>query len=68
MREKFFSCYDEVFDENRNIKNCGREKCIQLIEAAQSLTGTKTGQYGSTITGFMNKKEIIKLYVMLIMD
>ncbi len=68
MREKFFSCYDEVFDEYGNIKSCGRENCIRLIEAAESLPGTRSGQFGSNQTGFMDKQEIFKLYITLILD
>lgn len=69
MREKFLSCYDEVFNEDGTQKNCGREKCIQLIKIAEELCPyTEADNFGSTKTGFINEKEIRKLYVRVYTD
>lgn len=48
--EQIKQLYTEVFDDNFNIKNCGRIKCIELISAVRN--------YGYNIgnlkTGFIN--------------
>ena len=51
--------YHEVFDDNKNVKLCGRKKCIQLIRMCQEIdTGTN---YGNLETGIMNVKAINSL-------
>ena len=35
--EKFKKLYKEVFNEDGSIKNCGRAKCIELIELSMSI-------------------------------
>ena len=41
--EDFKSLYKQVFDSNGNITACGREKCRELMVAANKV---KTGNYG----------------------
>lgn len=60
MVKEFKSLYKQVFDENGNIKACGRETCIELIRAAAELDG-KT-KYGNLKTGFMNIDNLKALY------
>ncbi len=48
MKKEFFSCYQEVFNKDGTVKCCGREKVIQLIEAAEKLCpDAKHGEFGS---------------------
>ena len=48
--------YDECFDENGNIKACGREACKRLL----SFLGD--AKYGDVRTGFINVVEVVALY------
>ena len=43
--------YDKCFDEQGNIKQCGRQNCINLILACQKIGGRN---YGDIETGYMN--------------
>lgn len=57
---RFKGLYNEVFDTDGNIKNCGRAKTKELIEEAESI---KAGvDFGNPTTGFMNVDNIKKLY------
>lgn len=56
---EFRKKYREVFDDNGNIKACGRKKCIELIELAKTI---QPGNYGNSKTGFINIDNIIDLY------
>ena len=58
--EKFKKLYKEVFNEDGSIKNCGRAKCIELIELSMSIKPNI--DFGISKTGFMNKENIIDLY------
>ena len=57
--DKLTKCYNAVFDEDGNIKVCGREKCSELIMAMQERI--KTVDFGNEATGMMNV-EGIKYY------
>lgn len=67
-KELFLEKYNEVFDEDDNIKCCGRNKCIELIEAAQDFLrsdnciGIPLENLGSTQTGVLNKNNIFALH------
>ena len=56
----FIKAYEEVFDENGNIKVCGRNACKNLISIAE-MTDPATN-YGNKNTGFINTENMKKLY------
>ena len=47
--------YDRVFDEEGNVKPCGRSKCIALIRACNNEYG---GSFGDVNTGMMDIRAI----------
>lgn len=50
---------NEVFDENGNIRPCGREACQELIsEASITYPGI---DFGNAKTGIMNIENMLKL-------
>lgn len=51
--------YSEVFDEQGNVKACGREKCLELIEICSELD--PFNYYGDSKLGFLNEENIFKL-------
>lgn len=51
--------YSEVFDEQGNVKACGREKCLELIEICSELD--PFNYYGDCKQGFLNEENIFKL-------
>lgn len=51
--------YEEVFTPKGEIKPCGRERCIELIKVC-SMIDPNT-DYGSEQTGFLNKRNVLKL-------
>lgn len=51
--------YSEVFDEQGNVKACGREKCLELIEICSELD--PFNYYGDSKQGFLNEENIFKL-------
>jgi hypothetical protein len=57
--ENFKRLYKQVFDVNGNITACGREKCIELMLAANKI---KTGNYGDTNSGRLNIENVKELY------
>ena len=59
MENTFLNLFCEVFDENNNVRNCGRTKSKELIELANSLEPEVS--HGNLETGFMKTKEIISL-------
>lgn len=63
--KNFEYIYKVVFDEHKQVKNCGREACIKLIKAARKCEGT-TGGFGNTDTGYMNVAGIADLHDELI--
>ena len=59
MKEDIKVLYDEVFDENGEVKLCGRYACMGLISACEDIEpGT---DFGNTDTGFMNIENIKRL-------
>jgi hypothetical protein len=48
--------YNEVFDENGNVKLCGREKCKELIMACN--LKWPDIDFGDLTSGFMNIEKI----------
>lgn len=59
MNNDFITLYKQVFDTEGNIKACGRDKCIELMVAADKI---KQGDYGNTNTGRLNIENIQDLY------
>lgn len=57
--EDFKSLYKQVFDSNGNITACGREKCRELMVAANKI---KTGNYGDMNSGRLNIDNVKELY------
>ena len=51
---KFKEAFEAVFDENGNVKLCGRETCKQLIKACTDLEPRT--YFGNPITGQLNLK------------
>ena len=60
-KETLKSLYDIVFDEDGNVKPCGRQNCINLITFINGVTHTE-GIYGNKDTGHM-EVEAIKQFV-----
>ena len=58
--EEFKLLYNDVFNNDGSIKNCGRTKCIQLIELSMKLKPNI--DFGNIRTGFLNIENIIALY------
>lgn len=56
MKEQILNLYNEIFDENGNVKSCGRKKCKQLINLLTEEYPDR--KFGDSNTGFMNIKEI----------
>lgn len=59
--QKLKEAYDKVFDEHGNIRPCGREVCIKLIEACSE--DEDMIYFGNSTTGEM-EVETIKNYVL----
>lgn len=57
---QFKELYNDVIDANGNVKACGRDKCIKLIQLAKSIN--VRGQFGNIKTGYMKVDNIIELY------
>lgn len=58
---KIEDVYGEVFDENGEVKLCGRYKCMELISLMNGLSGNRDDKYfGDIETGFMNIENIKK--------
>jgi hypothetical protein len=56
---RFAELYDEVFDKDGQIQAVGREKCMDLILAAQAINDSE--DFGNVKTGFMNPEAIKRL-------
>ena len=56
---EFLVLYEEVFDENVRVTNCGRDKCRELIAAARKID--KQRDFGSIKTGFLNVSNMVAL-------
>ena len=59
MKQRFLGLYDLVFDENGNIKACGREICKELIVLANQIE--KNVKHGDETTGMMEVDTIKSL-------
>lgn len=57
---KFIKLYNEVIDNNGNIKVCGRDKCKELIEISDKLD--KNTYYGNIDTGMLNIEALKALH------
>ena len=56
----FLNLYLIVFDENGNVRPCGRDACIELIRTASCIVPDK--DFGDVSSGFMNVDRMHKLY------
>lgn len=54
--KEFMVLYNDVFDEDDEIKQVGRERTKRLIEACEQFSSNTN--FGSKITGFMNVTNI----------
>ena len=59
MKQRFLGLYDLAFDENGNIKACGREVCKELIVLANQIE--KNVKHGDETTGMMEVDTIKSL-------
>jgi ABC-type tungstate transport system permease subunit len=55
--DKLLNQYSVVFNEDRTVKNCGREECKKLIEMMNK--EYPNINFGNLKTGFMNTENII---------
>jgi len=62
--EELKNDYQAVFDENGNVKGCGRALCMKLMYSLKKFT--PTADLGSFDTGFMNIETIKAEYHRLI--
>lgn len=60
LTQEFKSVYDKVFDQDGNIKSCGRETTIQLISICNQIDSNM--DFGDLETGFMETENIQSLY------
>lgn len=61
MFKEFLNYYDRVFDQNGNIKPCGRFACQKLIELSDKIEPGII--HGDIKTGMMKVKKIKDLYI-----
>ena len=57
-KTEFNEKYNNVFNDNGTIKNCGREKCKDLIIACMVLSKNNSNYFGNPDTGMMNVPNI----------
>ena len=60
MLTRFCNCYNIVFDENGNIKACGREAVKNLIAISDQIEPDIV--HGNMIKGYMNEYLIKNLH------
>lgn len=60
-KEEFFEAYEAVFDENGDVRKCGRNACIRLIELCRQRNHML--YFGNPETGVMEKENIKMLYM-----
>ena len=58
LRHDLKEAYKAVFDENGKIKNCGREKCMDLISMCNKINPLGEGLYGNKQNGIINVEAI----------
>ena len=61
MYTRFKMLYNQAFDENGNVKACGREVCRELILLANQIE--KNVKHGDEHTCMMDIDSIKKLYL-----
>lgn len=59
MYTRFKMLYNQAFDENGNVKACGREVCRELILLANQIE--KNVKHGDEFTGMMDVQAIKNL-------
>lgn len=64
IKSAFISVYKRVFDQDNNIRVCGREVTSRLIGYADELEPGIS--HGDTKTGFINQQAMIDLYTKII--
>ena len=60
MEDEFERLFTRVFDENNQIKRCGRDACIELIEYVENTYNIEVGREKQGIID--NRELIIDLY------
>ena len=60
LEAQFLKEFDNVFDKNGEMRNCGREACLALISKAEALKPDT--YFGNMINGFINAENIKKLH------
>lgn len=63
--ENFKHVFNEVFDKNQNITACGRQKCKELIAAANAINDIDVKDdeyYGDIESGRLNIENVKSLY------
>lgn len=60
----FEKLYKEVFDEQGNVKACGRDRCKMLMQLAHKLDAG--ANFGDTNAGYMNIEAMKELHAKLI--
>lgn len=60
MKEELKNQYSKVFDSEGNVKNCGRDDCICLIEMLN--IEDPITDFGNVKTGFMNIENVKKFF------
>lgn len=60
QKEAFLDLFGEVLTPDGMVRNCGREKCKELILAAKKLA--PEFDYGNLETGFLNVETLFYLY------
>lgn len=58
--QKIIELYNEVFNSDGTVKNCGKDKCTELIIAMKGKYKGKN--FGDVRSGMMNVKEIQEVY------
>ena len=56
--QAFINQYNKVFDEQGNVKACGREACMDLINMCK--VQEPSTDFGNPLTGMMNVENIQK--------
>ena len=64
MIPEFFKLYHQVFDEEGNIKACGRDTCFALIVVADEVEPEIS--HGDTHRNFVYSKKMHSLYKKLL--
>ena len=58
---KLQELYRQVFTKEGKVKNCGREKCSELIEYLDKKTNTN-GKFGNIEQGLLNLERIKRYF------